>query len=312
MKILVTKKLPYMPDFAALGYQTYINQDQQLMSYDQIKNEIKDASALVSVLADKIDQEIIDAAPNLKVICNYAVGYNNIDFAYAKSKGIVVCNTPDVLTDTTAELAWSLLMSAARLIVASDRFVQKGLFQQWQPDLMLGQDIVGKTLGIIGSGRIGTAMGKMSQGFRMPLLYTHKKNPQLDAIGGKMVEMNKLLAESDFISLHCPLTPATKHLIGKNELKMMKKNAILINTARGAIINEQDLVDALCCGEIAGAGLDVFEEEPKINEGLLNNDKVVLTPHIGSATLSTRTKMAKMCFDDCFAVLSGKKAKFTV
>ncbi len=312
MKILITKRLPYMPDFSALGYQTYINDSTSQMSRQQIKEQIKDADALVSILADQIDQDIIDAAPRLKVICNYAVGYNNIDLNYAKSKGIVVCNTPDVLTDTTAELAWSLLMSVARLTVVSDRFIQNGLFQDWQPDLMLGHDIVGKTLGIIGSGRIGTALGKMSQGFRMPILYTHKHNPDLDAIGGKMVDMPTLLAASDYISLHCPLTPATKHLITAKELKSMKNSAILINTARGAIIKEQDLVDALSQGEIAGAGLDVFEEEPKINAGLLNNDRVVLTPHIGSSTLETRTKMAKMSFNDCFAVLAGESAKFSV
>ncbi len=312
MKILVSKKLPYMPDLTRLGYQVYLNQSKELMSHQQIKEQIKEADALVSVLADQIDQEIIDAAPNLKVICNYAVGYNNIDYAYAKSKGIIVCNTPDVLTDTTAELAWSLLMSTARLIVASDRYVQAGLFRQWEPTLMMGQDIVGKTLGIIGSGRIGTAMGKMSQGFRMPILYTHKPNPELDAIGGKMVDLQTLLANSDYISLHCPLTPATKHLITKKELQKMKNSAILINTSRGAIIKEQDLVDALSQGEIAAAGLDVFEDEPKINPGLLGNDKVVLTPHIGSSTLATRTKMAQMCFDDCLAVLSGKKAKFAI
>jgi len=312
MKILVSKKLPYSPDFAALGYQAYVNQSQELMTRAQIKEQIKDAEGLVCMLADQIDQEVIDAAPKLKVICNYAVGYNNIDVAYAQSKGITVCNTPDVLTDTTAELAWSLLMATARRIVSGDGYIQKGLFTQWQPDLMLGQDIVGKTLGIIGSGRIGTAMGKMSQGFRMPILYTHKKNPQLDAIGAKMVELQTLLAASDYISLHCPLTPDTKHLISKKELQAMKSSAIIINTSRGAIIKEQELVDALAQGEIAGAGLDVFEEEPKINAGLLRNDKVVLTPHIGSSTLATRTKMAQMCFDDCFAVLSGKDAKFTV
>ncbi len=312
MKILITKKLPYMPDFEKVGYQSYINSSAQQMSRPEIKKQIKDADAIVSILADQIDQEIIDAAPNLKVICNYAVGYNNIDVAYAQSKGIVVCNTPDVLTETTAELAWSLLMSVARLTVVSDRFIQAGLFHDWQPDLMLGQDIVGKTLGIIGSGRIGTAMGKMSQGFRMPILYTHKPNPELDALGGKMVDLATLLANSDYISLHCPLTPATKHLITTKELHSMKNSAILINTARGAIIKEQDLVDALTQGEIAGAGLDVFEQEPLINTGLLGDDKVVLTPHIGSATLTTRTKMAKMCFDDCFAVLSGKSAKFAV
>ncbi len=312
MKILITKELPYMPDFSSLGYKTYINKSDGLMSYDKIKEQAKDADAIVSMLADKIDREIIDSAPNLKVICNYAVGYNNIDFNYAKSKGIIVCNTPDVLTDTTAELAWALLMATARKIVESDRFMQTGKFKCWLPDLMLGQDIVGKTLGIIGTGRIGTAMGKMSQGFRMPILYTRKPNPELDALGGKMVDMDTLIKESDYISLHCPLNNSTKHLFTKKEFEMMKNSAIIVNTARGAVIKEQDLVEALNNGEIAGAGLDVFENEPIVNKGLMNNDKVVIAPHIGSGTLGTRTKMAQMSFGDCFAVLNGKPAKFTV
>ena len=312
MKILITKELPYMPDFASLGYEVYINKSEGLMTYDQIKEQAKDTDAIVSMLADKIDQEIIDSAPNLKVICNYAVGYNNIDFNYAKSKGIVVCNTPDVLTDSTAELAWALLMATARKIVESDRFMQAGKFKAWLPDLMLGQDIVGKTLGIIGTGRIGTAMGKMSQGFRMPILYTRKPNPELDALGAKMVDMDTLIKKSDYISLHCPLNDSTKHMFTKKEFAMMKNSAIIVNTARGAVIKEQDLVDAIATGEIAGAGLDVFEDEPIVNFGLLNNDKVVIAPHIGSATLGTRTKMAQMSFNDCFAVLSGKPAKFTV
>jgi glyoxylate reductase len=241
------------------------------------------------------------------MIAAYAVGYDNIDISAATERGIPVSNTPGVLTETTAELAWALLFSVARRIVEADTFTRIGRFTGWAPLLMLGQDVTNKTLGIIGAGRIGTAFALKSKGFDMKVLYTdEQRNIQLERkLAAKKVPLSELLKESDFISIHVPLMKTTYHLISEKELKIMKKTAILLNTARGPIIDEVALIKALKEHWIFGAGLDVYEHEPKIPEELKKLDNVILQPHTGSGTIETRTKMALMATENLIEGLKG-------
>jgi glyoxylate reductase len=256
-----------------------------------------------------MDREALDSGKDLKVIANYAVGYDNIDVEYATRKNIAILNTPGVLTDATADLAFSLLLASARKIGESERYVRKGNFRSWGPELMLGKDVWGATLGVIGAGQIGEAVLRRGKGFEMELLY-HSRSPkpriekELDA---SYVPLEELLRRSDFISLNCPLTPETRHLIGKEELLSMKEDAILINTSRGPVIDENALVEALRNGWIGGAGLDVYEWEPKVHPDLLEMENVVLAPHIGSATHTTRNKMASMASEGILKLLSGSR-----
>ncbi len=264
--------------------------------------------ALLCLLTDTIDREIISSNPALMVISNYAVGYNNIDLDYATSQGIAVCNTPGVLTDTTADLAWALLMSAARRIAEGDRMMREGKFEGWAPMLLLGVDINGKTLGIIGMGRIGQAVAKRAAGFGMRIIYYDEYvKPDALPFSAEAVRLTNLLQEADFISVHAPLTPETTHLIGKDELHQMKPTAILINTARGPIVDEKALVHALREKVISAAGLDVYEDEPLLAEGLTELPNVVIVPHIGSASIETRTKMGLLAAENAIAVLQGRK-----
>ena len=240
-----------------------------------------------------------------------AVGFNNIDVAACKKRGIVVTNTPDVLTETTADFAWALLMAAARRVVAADRFARSGQWTRWQWDLLWGNDIYGKTLGIIGFGRIGRAVARRALGFNMRVLY--HDTVRADAASERelkatYVERDALIRDSDFVSLHTLLIPETRHLIDERTLRLMKKTAILVNAARGPIVDEAALARALKEGWIAGAGLDVFEEEPKIHPGLRSLDNVTLAPHIASASLDTRLAMANLAVRNCVAVLEGKPA----
>jgi lactate dehydrogenase-like 2-hydroxyacid dehydrogenase len=272
--------------------------------------ESKDRDAMITMLSDRMDARLIQEATNLKVIANYAVGYDNVDIKAATSKGVVVTNTPGVLTDSTADMAWALLFSVARRIVEGDKLTRAGKFTGWAPMMLLGVDLVGKTLGIIGAGRIGTAMAMRSRGWCMKVLYTTQisRNTVLEEmLGAKRVDLETLLKESDFISLHAPLSEKTKHLIGVKELSLMKRTAYLINTGRGAVIDEEALVYALKNKQIAGAGLDVYEEEPKLKPGLAVLDNIVLAPHLGSATVETRTKMSLMSAENIIAVLKKQK-----
>ena len=277
----------------------------------EIINRIKDIDAILSLLTDGIDKEVMNAAKGLKVIANYAVGYDNIDIKEAKKRGIIVTNTPGVLTETTADLAWALIFATARRIVEGDKFIRELRFDGWKPTLLLGYDIYGKVLGVIGTGRIGTVFALRSKGFNMKVLYYDKKrNPIVEKeCRGKQVTLNRLLKESDFISLHIPLNKDTYHLIAEKEIECMKKTVILINTSRGPIIDEMALADALRKNVIAGAGLDVYEREPSITRKLLRLDNVVLTPHIGSASYETREKMAVMAAQSIIDVLEGKIPK---
>jgi len=286
-----------------------VNPDDRSLTHDELLRHVKGKDGVLCLLSDRIDNEVFAAATGVKVFANYAVGYDNIDVETATRHGVIVTNTPGVLTDATADLAWALLFAAARKIVVSDRYVREGKFQGWGPLLFVGHDITGKTLGVVGAGRIGTAMALKSKGFQMRVLYADpNKNQTLeDTIGAQRVEVKTLLQESDFVSLHIPLLPETKHMIGKEELGFMKPTAYLINTSRGPVVDEGALVQALKEGRIAGAGLDVYEEEPKLAPGLTELDNVVLLPHVGSGTVETRTKMSLMAAENILAGLRGER-----
>jgi glyoxylate reductase len=285
-----------------------INPYNRALTHQELIEGVKDAEALICLLTDNIDKEVISAAPKLKVISSYAVGYNNIEVEYATQLGIAVCNTPGVLTETTADLTWALILATCRRISESERFLRKGNFKGWEPMLMLGLDVYGKTLGIIGMGRIGQAVAKRATGFAMRIIY-YNDVPVSNTLpfAATEVDLQTLLKEADIITLHLPLTKETFHLIGKEEFALMKENAVLINTSRGAVIDEKELIKALSEKRIFSAGLDVYENEPDIPQELLALENVVLLPHIGSASIETRTKMALLAAENAIAVMEGRK-----
>jgi glyoxylate reductase len=266
--------------------------------------------AAIVTLGDHIDAETIHAATRLKILANYAVGYNNIDLAAARLRGLIVTNTPDVLTDATADLTWALLLATARRVVEGDSLVRSGQWTGWSPTQLMGAEVSGKTLGIIGMGRIGQAVAQRAVGFRMAVRY-HQRQPMASAshpLEWEYRSLKDLLGESDIVTIHAPLTPATRHLIGARELAWMRPAAFLINTARGPIVDEGALVEALKTGVIAGAGLDVYEQEPALHPALAQLKQVVLLPHLGSATLHARVQMGLVCLRNIEAVLEGRPA----
>lgn len=270
---------------------------------------LRGRQGLVCLITDTIDVPLLDACPGLKVVANVAVGFNNIDVAAATQRGVVVTNTPDVLTETTADFAWTLLMATARRVVEADRYVREGKFTQWEFMLLLGGDIHGKTLGIVGFGRIGRAMARRALGFNMRVLYQDAVAADAATekeLRAKRVDTATLLRESDFVTLHTPLLPETQHLINAQSLRTMKKTAYLVNASRGPVVDEAALAQALKEGRIAGAGIDVFEREPEVHPALIGLPNVVLAPHIASASSDTRVKMAMLAIDNCLAVLEGK------
>ena len=311
MKVFITRRIP--EDGIALLRKENIEIEifpyERPPTKEEIIQGIRDADALISLLTDKIDREVIDSASNLKVIGNYAVGYNNIDVKYAKKKGIMVVNTPGVLTDATADLTLALLLSAARRVVEGGNFMRHGKFNGWAPMLLLGKDVWGATIGIIGAGRIGQAVARRARGFNMKILYysRRKKINFEEETGAEFVPLETLLRAADFVTIHTPLTKETYHLLGEREFKMMKDGAILINTSRGEVIDESALLNALKSGKLFAAGLDVFHNEPDVNPELFKLPNVVLTPHIGSATERTRRKMAIMVCSDVLRVLHGEE-----
>jgi glyoxylate reductase len=311
-KVFITRLIPERAlTMLEPHFQVALNKKQKQLTKREINTQAREVFGLLSLLTDPIDKSVISTARNLRIIANFAVGYDNIDVACATERGIIVTNTPGVLTETTAELAWALLFSVSRRIVEADTFAREGLFDGWAPTLLLGYDVAGKTLGIIGAGRIGTAFAMRSRGFAMNILYHDpRKNPMIEKqLGGKKVSLRTLLKRSDFISIHTPLTTKTHHLIGKRELASMKPTAILINTSRGAIVDEKALAHALAKRLIAGAGLDVFEQEPAITKKLLTLTNVVLTPHIGSASIETRERMALMAAQSIIDVWKNRIPK---
>lgn len=265
--------------------------------------------ALVCLLTERIDDELLSVSRSLRIVANVAVGFDNVDIDACTRRKVVVTNTPGVLDETTADFAWTLLMAVARRLTEGDRLVRSGQWQGWDLDQLCGADVHGKTLGLIGFGRIGRAVARRAAGFRMQVLYSNATRAPADVdeeLGARHVEQERLLAESDFISLHVPLLPETHHLIGEPELGRMKSTAYLINTSRGAVLDEEALVRALDEGRIAGAALDVYEREPEVHPGLLSRENVVLAPHIASASLETRTKMAVMAAENCVALFDGR------
>lgn len=310
MKVFVTRQIPQKGlEMLKARFEVEIGASDRNLSRREICEGTKDADALVCLLSDAIDEEILSDAKKLKIIANYAVGYNNINVEYAKEHGIFVTNTPGVLTETTADLTWALMLSVARRIVEADKFTRSGKFKGWEPELMLGSDIFGKTLGVIGAGRIGQAVMKRAIGFGMRVIYYSKSRLPLDIesnLNASYVSLEKLLKEADFVSLHVPLTKNTYHMIGKDQLSLMKRTAYLINTARGPVVDEEALVKFLKEKRIAGAALDVFENEPLLTPGLTELDNVVITPHIGSASKETREKMSVIVAENVIAALEGK------
>ncbi|HEX8219461.1 MAG TPA: D-glycerate dehydrogenase [Chloroflexia bacterium] len=317
MRVLMTQRVPEaaierLREAIGEDGTLDINPDPDLIwSKEELIEQLRanDYNALYCLLTNPVDAEVLDAGPALKVVANMAVGYNNIQVDEATKRGIAVTNTPGVLTDTTADFAWTLLMASARRVVEADKFLRAGRFYGWGPLMMVGQDVYGKTLGVIGFGRIGRAVAKRATGFDMKVLYYDRYPADHDtekALNARSASLEELLRESDYVSVHTDYNPETHHLIGQPELESMKRTAYLINTARGPIVDEAALAEALKNGTIAGAGLDVFENEPEVHPALLELDNAVLAPHIASASLDTRNAMALMAAENVIAALKGE------
>lgn len=310
-KVLVTKRVfPEAVEYLKQRFAVdYVGTDEGLPPAE-LRQRVNGVDAIVSQLTDKFPAEFIETLDGVKVIANVAVGFDNIDVAAATRKGILATNTPDVLTETTADFAFALLMAAARRVVEGHAFVHSGEWKQWTIDLLAGQDVWGRTLGMFGMGRIGQAMARRGRGFAMRVIYHDAVRQAAEVekdLGVDFVSKEELLREADFVSLHVPLTDGTRHLIGTKELEQMKATAILVNTARGPVVDEAALAEALGRRRIAGAGLDVFEKEPEVHAGLLKLTNVVLAPHIASASVETRRRMSMMAAENAAAALEGRR-----
>jgi glyoxylate reductase len=310
-KIYITRLIPQEGiELLQESCDVEINPHDRPLTREELLEKVQGRDGILCLLTDKIDAEVYEAARGAKGFANYAVGYDNIDVPEATKRYLPISNTPGVLTDATAEMAWALLFAVSRRIIESDTFMRSGQWEGWGPLQFIGGDVSGKTLGIIGAGRIGTAMALKSRGFDMKVLYTDAFRSEIleQQLQAEKVDLETLLETSDFVSVHVPLMPETRHLLGMKEFAMMKKTAYLINTARGPIVNEAELVEALKTGEIAGAGLDVYEKEPLMAEGLKDRVNVVVTPHTASATISSRGGMARIAAENLLAMLKGEKA----
>ncbi|KKC29199.1 glyoxylate reductase [Caldanaerobacter subterraneus KAk] len=308
-KVFVTRAIPEEGLELLRKYcEVEVSPYDRMLTKEELLEKIKDKDAVITQLTDRVDKEFFEAAKNVKIVANYAVGFDNIDLEEATKRGVYITNTPDVLTNATAELAWALLFAAARRVVEADKFMRAGKFQGWAPMLFLGKGVTGKTLGVIGAGRIGQAFAKMAKGFEMKILYNARTpKPEFEKeTGAKYVDLDTLLKESDFVSIHLPLTPETRHLIGERELKLMKNSAILINTGRGPVVDEKALVKALKEKWIYAAGLDVYEREPEFEKELAELDNVVMLPHIGSATEEARRDMSVLVAQNIIDVIEGR------
>ncbi len=309
MRVLVTAKLTeevLAPVRAE--HEVVVHAFERPMSREELLGGVGNVEGLLSMIMDRIDEEVLDAAPRLKMIANFGVGYDNIDISAATSRGIWVSNTPGVLVDATADLAMGLILAVARRIVEGDQVVRAEQWKTWAPFRFLGTDVSGKTLGIIGLGQIGKAVAARAKGFGMTILYHNRQRidqREEERIGVSYASLEDLLAQSDFVSLHVSLNPQSRRLIGKDQLRMMKPSAFLINVARGPVVDEQALLEALEQGVIAGAGLDVYENEPQLTPGLTKLSNVVLLPHVGSATVETRIKMGNKAVENLLAGLRG-------
>ncbi|MEP0860812.1 MAG: D-glycerate dehydrogenase [Ignavibacterium sp.] len=309
-KVFITYQIPEIGIelIRKKGFDVKVYSKEKLISRQELIKNVKDADAVISLLTDKIDKDVIDQMKRCKIIANYAVGFNNIDIEYARRKNIIVTNTPDVLTDSTADLAMTLVLACARRLNEGEKIVRERKFKGWRPKLLLGYELKDKTFGIIGMGRIGFAVAKRAYAFGCRIIYySNKKNPDAEnLLNAKKVSLTSLMKNSDIISLHVPLTNKTKNLINSEMLDLLKKNAIFINTARGEVVDEKYLIEILRKKKIFSAGFDVYENEPDLNPELLKLDNVVLLPHIGSATHEARNAMSELAAKNVIVVLSGK------
>ncbi len=311
MKVFITREISekavHLLRKEKLRIEIYKN-DIPIRRKELIK-KIKDADAVISLLTEKFDKELIDKIPKCKIIANYAVGFNNINVDYATQKKIIITNTPDVLTDSTADIAMSLILACSRRLMEGEQIIRQGKFKSWQPNLLLGIELKDKVVGIIGAGRIGTETAVRAKAFKTKIVYfSGSRNYDLEKrTGGVKLPLNSLLKRSDMVSIHLPLNEKTYHLLDKQKLSLLKKSAIIVNTARGEIVDEKELIKILKQKKIFSAGFDVYENEPQINPKLLKLDNVVLLPHIGSATEEARTAMALLAAKNVINVLKGKK-----
>jgi len=315
-RIFLTRELPPLSmETLRRESELTMNQEDRCLEKSEILDGIREVDGLLCLLTDTIDDEILAAGKHLKVVANFAVGFNNIDVASATARRIPVTNTPGVLTDTTADMTWALLMDAARRVSESDRYVRTRAWQGWGPLQFLGADVTGATLGIIGMGRIGRSVVRRAKGFDMRVVYWNRTRLSVEQereLGIEYLEFEGLLETSDFVSLHVALNEQTRHLISGDQLALMKPTAVIINTTRGPVIDEKALCLALRDGTIASAGLDVYEREPLLEEPLYGLENVVLAPHLGSATIGTRTKMGNMAVENCLAGCRGDRPTHVV
>lgn len=313
MKIFVTRKTPgkALEKLTASEHEVVISKFDRPLKEEELVEKVRDVDALLTLLTDRVDGELMDTAgPQLKIISNYAVGYDNVDMKEATDRGIVVTNTPSTeVNEAVAEHTWALILSLARRIVEADEATRRGGYKGWEPGIFLGTGLLGKTLGIVGLGRIGSMVARRAKGYNMTVLY-NKRSRDEEAekeLGATFVELDELFAKSDFVTLHVPLTEETRHMINKESLAKMKKRSYLINTARGPVVNEKDLAEALRSGQLSGAALDVFDNEPDINPELIGMENIVLTPHIASATWEAREKMGEQAVSAILDTFQGKK-----
>jgi len=313
MKIFVTRKTPgkALEKLTASEHEVVISKFDRPLKEEELVEKVRDVDALLTLLTDRVDGELMDTAgPQLKIISNYAVGYDNVDMKEATDRGIVVTNTPSTeVNEAVAEHTWALILSLARRIVEADEATRRGGYKGWEPGIFLGTGLLGKTLGIVGLGRIGSMVARRAKGYNMTVLY-NKRSRDEEAekeLGATFVELDELFAKSDFVTLHVPLTEETRHMINKESLAKMKKRSYLINTARGPVVNEKDLAEALRSGQLSGAALDVFDNEPDINPELIGMENIVLTPHIASATWEAREKMGEQAVNAILDTFQGKK-----
>lgn len=312
-RVVVTGRIPEQAvDSLAAEHDVVAHDEEDAVSREALLEMVRGADALVTLLTESVDAELLDAAgPQLKVVANVAVGYNNVDVDACRERDVLVTNTPDVLTDATADTAFGLLLMVSRRLGEGERIIRSRTPWKWGMFYLLGQGLQGKTIGIVGLGGIGAAMARRARAFGMDVVYHSRRPcaPELaEELAATRLDLTELLRTSDVVSLHCPYSEATHHLIGAEQLTLMKETAYLINSARGPIVDEEALVQALRAGTIAGAGLDVFEQEPEVHEGLLGLENVALAPHLGSATVETRTAMAQLAADNVLAVLRGEAA----
>ncbi len=311
-RVFITQPIPepgpslireFTPDVTA-------NREDRVLSPGELRTAVVGRDGVLCLLTDAVDEPVLKAAADggCRIFANMAVGYNNVDVAAATRLGVLVTNTPGVLTEATADLTWTLLLGVARRVAEGDRTMRADAFPGWGPLYMLGGDVTGRTLGLVGPGRIARAVAERAKGFGMTILYAGRRpSPEMDALGARQTALESLLAESDYVSLHVPLNAETRHLIDAKALARMKPSAYLINTARGPVVDEQALVAALKAGTIAGAGLDVYENEPKMASGLAECPNTLLLPHLGSATIATRAAMSRIAAENLIAALDGKK-----